>query len=757
MSYELVRSPERLGQIANEINDSLVIGFDIETTGYNKNVPGSTSSPFKDDIRIFSVNTGSSTYVIDLYETKTLGPVVNALAESKAVKCIQNAKFEQKWLLQKYDVELWPIFDTFRASALLHNGLGLPQDLYSLYERELKIAPPTRDMGGEDWAGTLTQEHYDYAASDVAYLHQLRDSLKPKLAAKGLNKIALIEFGSILPESAVELNGFPLDKDAWLKLAEQNEIKAKQLRSELIWELPNPKTQMTLLGFEPDLNLDSTKQMLASLRQLGIQQECEECRGRGRTREGECGLCEGEGIVQLQNTREMTLAMHAAEFPVIKKLLEYRDYSKRLASFGPEYIRHINPITGRIHSDFYPFTEAGRFSCSKPNLQQIHRDEAFRRCFKAPPGKKFRLADYSNIEMRLVAEIANDPVLIDIFRRNEDAHYATAALLLGIPREKAKELVTKLQRQQAKPVNFGFCLVPGTQIVTSVGPKNIEDMQVGDFVLTHMGRWKPVVEIQVAETDRIIRITTSTGKIVECTADHGWMTFDSKRVEELYKWIKAGELSLGDFLCADTNEKIVSIDTDRYTGTVHDITVEDDHSFVANSLISMNCYGMQARKMVLYAQSNYGVSLTLKQSEEFRRKFFAPSAYARIAEWHQEQLELGSRTHMVRTLGGRLRYLAEDAHNEFFNTGPQGSGADGLKAALREVYMRFKKYSKWNGPIKMIHHVHDEIITETPDDDEIGRVVEKDLSEGMHDGMAQFMKKVPVVAEAASGYSWADK
>lgn len=626
MGFELVRSAERLGHIANEINDSPVTGLDIETTGFKPDVPESSPSPFKDDIRLLSINTGKGIYVVDLYETKTMGPLVPALAESKGIKIAHNAKYEQKWLLQKHDIELWPVFDPYRASVLIHNGRDLSHTLYDLYERELKMAPPTRDLGASDWSANLTSEHYEYAASDVTYLHQLRDSLKPKLAAKNLNAVALIEFGAILPEAAVELNGFPLDKDSWLELAAENEKKANELQKQLIWELPNPKQQLTLLGFEPDINLDSTQQILASLRKLGIQQQCEECRGRGRLRDGSgCPVCDGAAIVALQNTREMTLAMFAAEYPVVKKLLEYRDYSKKLASFGPDYLRHINPLTGRIHGEYFPFTGAGRYAMSKPNLQQIPRDKAFRKCFKAPPGCRFVLADYSNIEMRLVAEISGDRVLIEIFQRGEDAHYATAALLVGVPREKAKELVTKLQRQQAKPVNFGFI------------------------------------------------------------------------------------------------------------------------------------YGMQAPKLVLYAQANYGVSLTLKQAEQFRERFFAPGAYSRIAEWHQEVLEAGARTHMARTLAGRLRYLADDAHNEFFNTPVQGSGADGLKAALRAVYFRLKKFGKWNGPVKMVHHVHDEIITQTPDDEELIKLVEIELEAGMQDGISRFMKRVPVLVEPDSGYTWADK
>jgi DNA polymerase I-like protein with 3'-5' exonuclease and polymerase domains len=617
--YEYVTSAERLGHIANEILDSSVIGIDIETTGYNPNIEGASSSPFRDDIRILSVNTGKGIYVIDAYATGTLEKPVRALEETKGITIAQNAKMEQKWLLQKLNAELWPLFDTYRASALIHNGRDLKHDLYSIYERELGMAPPTEDLGGSDWSGVLDPKQIKYAASDVSYLHQLRDKLKPQLAKWGLNQVAMIEFGAILPESAIELNGMPFDQEAWLALAAQNEIKAEELRKQLVWELPNPKSQLTLLGFEPNLNLNSPPQMLASLRQLGIRQQCLECRGKGTNRErSKCPVCRGRKEVELQDTQEMTIAMYAAEHPVIRKFIDFRGYSRAVSTFGPEFLRWVDPTTGRIHTSFFPFTGAGRYASSRPNLQNIPRDAAFRRCFRAPSGSLFVGGDWSNIEMRIAAELSQDPRLLEVFRKNLDAHRVTASALMGI----AMESVSDFQRQQAKPVNFGFL------------------------------------------------------------------------------------------------------------------------------------YGMMPPKMVLYAMSNYGVALTLRQSTEFRSKYF--QLYSRLPSWHDKLLEEGPKRGFARNKVGRIRYLSEDAHNEWLNTDVQGLGAEGLKRALRTVYFRLKKHSPWNGTIKMINHIHDEIITQTPEDMEIAKVVEKELDEGMTEAMQPLLPSVPVTVGTGIGTSWAD-
>lgn len=508
MSYEYVTSADRLPHIAREIERTKCIGFDIETTAYEPydiDKRGVTA-----EIRLLSVNTGLGIYVVDLFQTGGLGPVLTALAREDVIKIVQNAKFEQKWFLYKYDVELWPVFDTYRASVLIHNGYDKDHHLWALFERELGITPRTKEeLGGSDWTNPrLTQQQIDYSAEDVENLPAMRESLKAQLQRKGLLKVALIEFGAILPEAAVELNGLFLDTDDWLALAEENQVRSIELRNQLIWKLPNPSQQIALPGITPGINLDSPPQMLASLRKLG-----------GR-------------LEDLENTREITLAMYAAEFPVIQEILEYREFSKKVSQFGSKYLEHIHAVTGRIHPSYFPFTGAGRYACSNPNVQQIPRGKAFRACFKAPPGRRIVVADYSNIEMRLCAEITGDRRLIEIFNSDDDdAHRATAALMAGC----SKEEVSKAQRQEAKPVNFGLI------------------------------------------------------------------------------------------------------------------------------------YGMQAPKLVLYAMANYGVALTLKRAKQYREKFFDSDGYYGVAKWHETTINDVKPRGYTRTLSGRIRYLKEDAHNEFFN------------------------------------------------------------------------------------------
>ncbi len=424
-SYEYVTTYERACAVAAEIVQAEVIPLDTETTSL---------SPYDGKVRLLSLNTGKNIYVLDFFLIPDVSPIIDALRRTKAIFVLQNAKFDCKFLLHHYNLELWPVFDTFRASNLIYNGKNLKHDLWSLYARELGIAPETQDLGGSNWAGTLTKEQIDYSAEDAVHLGKLRIVLKEKLRDMGLLRIALLEFGAITPEAAMELKGFYFDKERWLALAEANAKQESRLRRELMYDLPHPAKQCSLPGFDPDFNLQSPKQLLTSLQMLGLK---------------------------VLDTNEMTLAMFADEYPIVDKLLDYRGYAQAIKTFGPDYLENVNPKTGRIHTNYYPFTGAGRYSSSGPNLQQVPRvlngDKRrlpweFRDCLRAPTGRKLIIRDYSQIELRIASEISNDDTLMGVYVRGEDAHALTASLVANVPLSE----VTKGQRQMAKAVNFGL-------------------------------------------------------------------------------------------------------------------------------------------------------------------------------------------------------------------------------------------------------------------------------------------------------------
>ena len=106
-------------------------------------------------------------------------------------------------------------------------------------------------------------------------------------------------------------------------------------------------------------------------------------------------------------------------------MLDYREAAKKVGTYGLDFLKHVHPTTGRVHADWHQLgSRAGRMSCSKPNLQQVPRDRAYRACFRPADGRALVKADFSQIELRIAAEIANDERLIAAYAAGEDVHIA---------------------------------------------------------------------------------------------------------------------------------------------------------------------------------------------------------------------------------------------------------------------------------------------------------------------------------------------
>ena len=135
-------------------------------------------------------------------------------------------------------------------------------------------------------------------------------------------------------------------------------------------------------------------------------------------------------------------------------LLDYREAEKRAGTYGLAWLdKALHPVTGRIHADYLQLgSRAGRMSCTKPNIQNLPRTETYRSCITAEPGSCIVKADYSQIELRIAAVIAQDAAMLAAYRDGQDLHTITAARLLGV----APEQVTSDNRQLAKAVNFGL-------------------------------------------------------------------------------------------------------------------------------------------------------------------------------------------------------------------------------------------------------------------------------------------------------------
>jgi len=417
--FKLVNTEQALEQALGAISSHAVIGVDTETTSL---------SPFQGEVRLLQLATPEQSFVIDLFQLPAVRHrgLRELLSSAQPVKVFHNAKFDLKMLLHHFDLEVRGLFDTLLASQLIGAGRNEGgHGLAAVSDRHLGELVD-KSMQVSDWSGRLTEAQYEYAAKDAALMLPLYERLSAGLRERNLEEVAELEFECVLPIAAMELAGMALDTDCWRGLVVNLERAHEVLSDELKRELAAGVPQLTLFGEPPNINLDSPTQVTEALGHMGIK---------------------------VEGTRSWQLQPLSKEHPAIEKLLEYRSVQKLLSSYGLALLEHINPVTGRIHADFRQMgATGGRMSCSDPNLQQVPNTPEYRSCFSAPAGRKLVIADYSQIELRILADWSQDIALVKALLSGEDLHCVTASQMFGI----SLDQVSKDQRAAAKQLNYGI-------------------------------------------------------------------------------------------------------------------------------------------------------------------------------------------------------------------------------------------------------------------------------------------------------------
>lgn len=416
--WRYIASPQDLPEALEALAGAPFLAIDTETTGLD---------PLLDSVRLIQLAApGTPAYLIDL--PRIPEGERSGLAELLAgpiPKTLQNAKFDLAMLAQAGLPLGGPVFDTMLAAQVIGAGLIREANLPAIVEVYLK-RPFSKEQQASDWtAPTLSPEQLDYAAQDALILVELRPVLIKRLKAAGLVETARLEFSCLPAIVQLEASGLLLDLERW-------EGMTARLEEDLLEAEKEART------FLPEgLNLNSPAQLLAALRGLGLD---------------------------LADTRGETLTGLAEKHPAAAALLKYREASKLLTSFGRTYPQKVSPLDGRIHASYRQIGAAtGRMSCAEPNLQQVPHRPEIRSCFIAPPGSCWVIADYSQIELRVMAQLSQDKRMLEAYRNGEDLHTLTASLVTGTPLED----VTKEQRQAAKAVNFGLIYGMGAETLKS--------------------------------------------------------------------------------------------------------------------------------------------------------------------------------------------------------------------------------------------------------------------------------------------------
>lgn len=460
MKLRLVEDTAGIEEFVQALPFVDIVGLDVESSGLD---------PFNDRWLLMQVSIGETVFVFDIVGLKNhMTFVAQALLDSDALCVGHNIKFDIKVIKANTGVGIENVFDTMIGDGVANTGLGRPfVSLQSLLFKHLDIVME-KDVR-EDFIGAtiVTQEMYLYAAKDVLNLVDLYESICVELEEKNLTKTADLEM-ELLPQVAwMELEGVSVNQKLW------KEITASAIERQKVWEeklkdtLINPALDKLLVGDADALTVVDKLKLQVKLKRdrdpmegitdrktvAGIVREWLNLNSPAQFKEI---LTYSKVYVPSANKKELARFKH---HEVIRDYLEFKPYSKRINSYGEDFLDKINPKTGRLHAQFNQLgTVSGRWSCEKPNLQQIpgeNEDDPearYRECFEASKDHLLLTVDFNQAELRLLGAVANERAFIDAYNNELDIHVLTASNIYGVE----YDIVTKEQRSRGKSINFAI-------------------------------------------------------------------------------------------------------------------------------------------------------------------------------------------------------------------------------------------------------------------------------------------------------------
>jgi len=436
-SYRIIRTRDELQAVVEELRRAPLVAVDTETTGLDARARlCGISLAWRPGHGVY-IPVRSPEPSAHLDEATVLDMLRPVLEDPGIPKAGHNVKFDASVLRRAGAVLRGVVFDSMLASMLLDpHAPGHRLDDLARRLLQYEMIPISTLIGEEGVPmDTVPLERAGpYAAEDADVTLRLYDALMPRLEAAGMAALLRdVEAPLATVLAAMETWGIRCDPEELERQGEMLRERAEALREEIL----------TIAGCS--FNLDSPRQLADVLfGRLGLKP-------RKRTKTG-------------YSTDAEVLAILAEEedpadprTAVPRLLLDYRQLTKLIGTYIGSLQEAIDPVTGRIHTTFHQLvTATGRLASHNPNLQNIpvrtDLGRQIRKAFVAPPGHVLICADYSQIELRLLAHLSQDPGLIEAFNRDEDIHAAVASRVFRVPMDQ----VTREQRTHAKTINFGI-------------------------------------------------------------------------------------------------------------------------------------------------------------------------------------------------------------------------------------------------------------------------------------------------------------
>ena len=430
-SYKLIETEKDMDDFLAYFMTRKVFSLDTETTG---------TDPITAKLvgMSFSCKENEAFYIPvpqDDSKAKETVKKIKPLVENPAsLKVGQNMKYDII-MLARYGAEVrGEMFDTMVAHYViqpeLRHNMDYLAEIYLNYRTiHIEELIGEKKKGQKKMSDLTPQEIYKYACEDADVTLKLKNILEKELQEKNDEKLFReIEMPLVPVLAQMEMNGARIDTAALKNISEELSAKMQAIETEIY----------ALAGTE--FNISSPRQVGDIL--FNRLQLIEKAK---KTKSGQ------------YSTSEEVLESMRHKHPIVEKILDYRGLKKLLTTYVDALPQLINPETGKIHTSFnQTVTATGRLSSSNPNLQNIPvRDEngrEIRRAFIPDDGCLFFSADYSQIELRIMAHMSGDKGMVEAFRSGEDIHTDTAAKVYKVP---AAE-VTKAMRSKAKTANFGI-------------------------------------------------------------------------------------------------------------------------------------------------------------------------------------------------------------------------------------------------------------------------------------------------------------
>lgn len=476
-SYHLVDEEDALIALLKRLSEEKEVALDTETTDISPLLAHLVGIGF-------GVEPGEAWYIPlngRIGKKRVIELLKPFFAEVKCAFYGHNFKYDYH-ILKQIGIQVKNIgFDTLLASYLLdpqrrrHNLDELTLEMFQ------KVKIPIESLIGKgkneiSMRDVPIEKVKEYCCEDIDFTIRLKEIFAERLKTKNLEKILYDIELPLLPILAeMEEAGISLDTE-----------KLREVGEKLVHDLTKVKFTIFELAGE-EFNLNSPKQLSEVLYQkLGIK-------------------------AKTTSTSADVLEELADEHPVIAPILTYRTLEKLRSTYVEALPQAVNPITGRIHPHFNQSVAAtGRLSCQDPNLQNIPLHSAIRSCFKPAPGYLFLGADYSQIELRLLAHFSEDKELMRAFNTGRDIHIHTASLVFGVPEER----VTPAMRSQAKTVNFG--IVYGQSAFGLAKQLGISQREASEFIKAYFAQYPGVVRYLEESKEQVRRSgfsKTLTGRL----------------------------------------------------------------------------------------------------------------------------------------------------------------------------------------------------------------------------------------------------